>query len=528
MAIESRIEGDLSGQNTNSQSRIEQILNGEQITPRSRIEQLLQEYNPEDPGDYHKVECTKAQYDNMPSHSSSTIYVVTYPDSSVHFYLGDEEIEGEPVLITKTITENDTYNASDDNADGYSSVTVNVPSVTPTLIEKSITENGIYDAEDEGADGYSIVEVDVEGSSYTFKGHVALSFPTGGDGGAYIPETKLGLDTSKDFEIIVCVWIGANYTLPSSTIFELIGTGSYDVRRKYPQLEFDNRGIWYAASSNDGASWDQSGTISASDVSSFLIQGSYNYLKLKYSVTEAKLSVWHSSDGETFTKKGEISTPNGISNTTSYPMAFGNTALLRDDRAPFSDDFYIAFDKCKIISEETVIYGGKLVEETTLITKSITSNDTYNASDDNADGYSSVTVNVPINMEIVPYGTLYADSYIKRGTGEVGSYSGDTATDFIEIDPDNYYYMFGGKLQPSQGQRWDPTCNAYYDSNKQYISGFSLSLSQGSMDPSTVTSNFLEFPSTAKYIRISQATEAFSDFKTFILKIRKSYVNPNA
>lgn len=34
----------------------------------------------------------------------------------------------EPTLISKTITENDTYNAADDNADGYSSVTVNVPS----------------------------------------------------------------------------------------------------------------------------------------------------------------------------------------------------------------------------------------------------------------------------------------------------------------------------------------------------------------------------------------------------------------
>ena len=30
-------------------------------------------------------------------------------------------------LVTKTIIENGVYNASDDNADGYSSVTVNVP-----------------------------------------------------------------------------------------------------------------------------------------------------------------------------------------------------------------------------------------------------------------------------------------------------------------------------------------------------------------------------------------------------------------
>ena len=35
---------------------------------------------------------------------------------------------GSPTLITKSITANGTYNASDDNADGYSEVTVNVPS----------------------------------------------------------------------------------------------------------------------------------------------------------------------------------------------------------------------------------------------------------------------------------------------------------------------------------------------------------------------------------------------------------------
>ena len=33
-----------------------------------------------------------------------------------------------PVLVTKTVTENGTYAASADNADGYSSVTVALPS----------------------------------------------------------------------------------------------------------------------------------------------------------------------------------------------------------------------------------------------------------------------------------------------------------------------------------------------------------------------------------------------------------------
>ena len=66
------------------------------------------------------------------------------------------------VLIEKSVTANNTYNAADDNADGYSKVTVNVPSSSPTLIEKSITANGVYNASLDSADGYSKVTVNVD------------------------------------------------------------------------------------------------------------------------------------------------------------------------------------------------------------------------------------------------------------------------------------------------------------------------------------------------------------------------------
>lgn len=51
-----------------------------------------------------------------------------------------------PTLITKEITTNGTYTASSDSADGYSSVTVNVPSsgITPTG-SINITTNGTHD-----------------------------------------------------------------------------------------------------------------------------------------------------------------------------------------------------------------------------------------------------------------------------------------------------------------------------------------------------------------------------------------------
>ena len=117
---------------------------------------------------------------------------------------------GDAVLKQKTVTQNGTYNASSDSADGYSKVTVNVPntytsqdegkvvsggtlvgqtaqtvtandtydttlinSVTvnvsggggSTLIEKTVTANGVYAASSDSADGYSKVTVSVPASA---------------------------------------------------------------------------------------------------------------------------------------------------------------------------------------------------------------------------------------------------------------------------------------------------------------------------------------------------------------------------
>ena len=65
------------------------------------------------------------------------------------------------VVDSKTITANGTYNASADNLDGYSSVSVNV---APNVGTKNITQNGTYTASSESLDGYSSVTVAVEAS----------------------------------------------------------------------------------------------------------------------------------------------------------------------------------------------------------------------------------------------------------------------------------------------------------------------------------------------------------------------------
>lgn len=71
------------------------------------------------------------------------------------------EVAVYPTLIAKTISANGTYNASDDNAYGYGSVSVNVPE--KTLTTKTITVNGTYNATDDNADGYSQVTVETSG-----------------------------------------------------------------------------------------------------------------------------------------------------------------------------------------------------------------------------------------------------------------------------------------------------------------------------------------------------------------------------
>ena len=58
---------------------------------------------------------------------------------------GSYEGSGSATLITKSITQNGTYNASSDNADGYSSVTVNVSGGGGGVgITREVSANGVY------------------------------------------------------------------------------------------------------------------------------------------------------------------------------------------------------------------------------------------------------------------------------------------------------------------------------------------------------------------------------------------------
>ena len=64
-------------------------------------------------------------------------------------------------LGNKSVTQNGTYFAMDDNLEGYKKFVVDVPE--PVLVGKIITQHGTYYAQDDDANGYRVVEVNVAG-----------------------------------------------------------------------------------------------------------------------------------------------------------------------------------------------------------------------------------------------------------------------------------------------------------------------------------------------------------------------------
>lgn len=69
---------------------------------------------------------------------------LSFPDGFVTA-IGNIPTGGEPTLITKSITANGTYSAEDDDADGYSSVTVAVPSKIITGTFTGTTTGAAFD-----------------------------------------------------------------------------------------------------------------------------------------------------------------------------------------------------------------------------------------------------------------------------------------------------------------------------------------------------------------------------------------------
>lgn len=286
-----------------------------------------------------------------------------------------------PDLTTKTVNENGVYNASADNVDGYSTVTVAVPlptltslSITPTTSQQSITPptNTAYNNITVNAVTSSI---DADIVSTNIKSGVNIL----GVNGSVVESNETTLNVT-----------------PTTSAQQHIPTGAY--------TGFDEVNVAAVTSSIDS-------NIAASNIKDgvTILGVTGEVVELNGEIRNESLT---STAGNTFTpssgKNGITSitvTPNNESRTvtpsTSQQTVGVNTGYSGNGTItvnPVTSSIDANITAGNIKSGVSIL--GVTGNYGTMTTKNISANGTYNASSDNVDGYSNVTVAVPNGTEV--------------------------------------------------------------------------------------------------------------------------------
>ena len=144
-----------------------------------------------------------------------------------------EFVDGPLDLITKSITANGTYAASSDNADGYSSVTVNVAGGSATLQSKTATPTTSQQViqPDNGYDGLSQVTVNAIPSQYIVpSGNKAITANgTGIDVAEYATVSVNVSGSSKNVQVAQSTTRVANTAYTKTASLTCSVSGTYDV-----------------------------------------------------------------------------------------------------------------------------------------------------------------------------------------------------------------------------------------------------------------------------------------------------------
>lgn len=119
--------------------------------------------------------------------------------------------------------------------------------------------------------------------------------------------------------------------------------------------------------------------------------------------------------------------------------------------------------------------GGGSGGSATLITKSITQNGTYLAQDDNADGYSEVTVDVAGGS--IPTLKLN-EGKVSLNDGTIATNTDYYYTDLFDCPQGSLFFDFGSQLNLNAGVVW-------YDSNGVYKNYFQANARYRTVDMSS-------------------------------------------
>lgn len=391
-----------------------------------------------------EVELTSSDYDQLVEDDEVDQYTLYTLSDNEKQYLGNLELGASAVLTSKNIVENGTYLASEDNADGYDSVTVDIPS--STLITKSINTNGTYLASDDNADGYSEVAVNIAGQMPIEIGAVR----TVGSNHYSLVLTKntsedIELNMNKDYEIVCCIRTGnisgRQYKIAMYAIENHPNAGFSLVIDKdngiaFGQFFYGNRTI------NDVYELSASGLI--------LDDKTLNFIKVKRA--GQILTIEFSFDGVHYEVKNQMTIPSGTTFMSNYIPTFG----LRGDDSDSFADYALSFRaiqiaNCCIKQENTVIWGREINTAPETYPEILGNLFNKNAKDPN-NGY--VANGLFDSYDGDPTTFLYIDNnypYLHY------------ISEYILVEPSTKYWLF------ITGRTWNESGTCIYNSAKEKI-----------------------------------------------------------
>ena len=395
--------------------------------------------------------------------------LVAFAATSQQPYVKIEKMVGS--LIPKTITQNGTYNPADDGADGYSEVTVNVSAGTTweTVCNGQLVISGT----DDGSYFYSTVQYDgaIELNSVwriTWNGipYECTATSTGDPVG--IPYA-IGNDTiineqGGDDEPFFIQKIYANnelyvFTSQSQTVNLIIEkqvsaggstliTKTITANGTYSAEDDDADGYSEVIVNVQGGSpsytWetllDSNVTINTSDP---------NYISVPNFATPLLAdTTYRVTWGNSGSYVGQPWVPAGY---TDDGLSLGNPSIAdggTDTGEPFV--FYREYGNLYALTNDPIgaihitIEKRTIKDGITLVPKTITTDGTYDPADDNADGYSEVTVNVSSYAWEKTYeGNIYLDSDWGNGYpyASFASYESIPLNSVWRITWDNVQYI---------------------------------------------------------------------------------------
>ena len=224
-------------------SRIEKILRGEKIKPQSRIEDLLLKYNPSD------ILIEKSITEN------GTYYARMDNADGYYKVVVDTPVIPPTVLdhLVETITTNGTHTFTPETGvDGFSDASITV-NVQPNTMEKSISANGTYIAANDNVDGYSKAIVNVPPEPITEARSVEnlpqpiASFNNGAE--APLTSLKVAIEPVQDLHGYDSPWVGGsgrNLFSVGSRVDGTIADVRYTSDDEYIYLNGTKQGIGYA------------------------------------------------------------------------------------------------------------------------------------------------------------------------------------------------------------------------------------------------------------------------------------------